>query len=825
MVSCYIVGPGDKAPVHTSGDTGIGDIMFNNGLVPDEDLPDEERRARILRDQNIHTVGKPGVISRAYQLAFSVYKAEGLPPESKAFVAIRCMGVVLKTHTVESTENPAFQTTLLFPVYAPFLNDNVTVKVWNYLFGRANQCIAQVCDDYGLSSVFNLENLLKLGQEIGTRWYNLYSVREDHRSIYGNRTQEGKEFAGRVLMRVSMLPTDNPQLGVVRSVIGREPASAPYILIVSVHELRNAIGLGEKISVQASVGRKAGSYSVCPRFLKDSSAYIWDAFEDQTLEPVEETFPVQPEQCPDIFLYLWNEEKGLLLNNTRTLVGYARLKAKDCMGESPEPRWVTTKAIRPGGDSPGELLCTVQFALKGSEAHIGPVEHEVGTFRLVTRIKSGFFMAPQIQNEADLTFYVEIKVGRNKEHVTERARGRYPVWYMRHVFIWDRNFVKEKRLRLKKELQHEGDLVVTVYNERSGIFGAKSEPLGQFAIKLSNLQATKIRLKREDVTEGYFHEFYNVVKDSHVNGRLLAFFDLEPCLEEGPGSVLAVTAAENPVPTKGTLTEGSIRRLNNMTLESRITITVLGLRNLGSKARKPTLTFRLTNDPKKEEHVLNINEERVKSQEPTENPYFLNTIQFDTALSDMYIDWPFLEVELKDESWRGCASGHTTLLLLPYADYVSEADMKATLNTFNTGVETSKTRTIAGSTRKGSSCSRLSSRCSRSHSGSHRSSSRSSHSAVSSVVSPRSGSQSDSDESSSALSVVDEEAKEEDGTEKVDEQPESVIRTEKEKEPSIKLSRISIMGDNEQQQSAGGNKAIITIAEEDKILAADEVRK
>ncbi len=429
MVSCYIVGPGDKAPVHMEGDIGIGDIDFNAGMVAMEDMSTDQRRAKMLREKNIYTVGKPGVVSRAYQLAFSVYKAEGLPPESNAFVAVRCSGVVLKTPTKEKNENPSFQTTLLFPVYSPFLNDNVSVKVWNYFFGRANQCIAQVGEEYGLTSDFNLTTLRKVGQVIGTKWYSLYSVREDHRDILGNRTKDGKEYVGRILMRVSLMATDNPQLGVVRSTIGREPKSTMHLLLVDVYELRNATDIGETMWVQAAIGLQKTPKSAHPKFIREEKAFIWDTFERQKIEAVEDVFPLQPEQCPDVFLYVWDAPQGLL-NTTERLVGYARVKAKDCISENPVPRWVTIRPIKSGGDSPGELLCTIQFAPKGSMVTRPPVDHELIEYRLVTRIKSGFYMAPNIKEENDLKIHAEIYVGRQRVHLTEQISGRYPVWYL-----------------------------------------------------------------------------------------------------------------------------------------------------------------------------------------------------------------------------------------------------------------------------------------------------------------------------------------------------------------------------------------------------------
>ena len=427
MVWCYIVGPGDKAPVHMEGDMGMGDVDFSEGLTAVEDMTVEQKRLKQQREKDIHTVVKPGVLNRAYQLAFSFYKAEKLPPESNSFVAVRCCGVVLKTPVIEASENPTYQTTILFPVFTPFLNDNVSVKLWHYNFGRANQFIGQVGEEYGLASEFNLTTLMKVGQVIGTRWFNIYGVREDHIEIYGARTKEGKEFLGRVLMRVSLLSTDNPQLGVVRCNIGREPLSALHLLVVDVYELRNAKDLELKIWVVASVGGKDTDKSACPALSAAERMFKWKMFEQQKIETVEDVFPIQPEQCSDIFLYLWHEEPGFF-NNHPKVAGYARIKAKECVSENPLPRWVTFKPLKQNADSPGDLLCNIQFIVKGSNVNRGPVDHEMANYTLLLRVSSAFYVAPYLTDDSTLNTYLEIRAGEYT-YQTSRQKGRYPVWY------------------------------------------------------------------------------------------------------------------------------------------------------------------------------------------------------------------------------------------------------------------------------------------------------------------------------------------------------------------------------------------------------------
>jgi len=774
MVSCYIIGPDDKAPVHTDQDVGLGDTDNRIGLVADEDMSADERYAKVLRDKNIHTVDKPGIASRAYQLSVNIYKAEGLPPGSSAFVAVRCGGVVLKTPTVEANENPAFQTTVLFPVYSPFMNDNVTVKVWNYFFGRANQCIAQVCDEYGTASDFNLSTLLRIGQVIGTRWYNLYSVREDHREIFGNRTREGKEYVGRILMRVSLLTTDNPQLGTVRSNIGREPLSMNHILLVDVFELRNVNGLHEKIWVVASIGGKETPRSAYPEYNPTERAFTWKTFEKQKLQEIDELFPINPDQCPDIFIYLWHEKPGLLTNSAQ-LAGYARIKTKDCMGEGPKTQWISIKSIVPNGDSPGELLANIQFAVKGSQPDRGPTDFEQKNYRLKVRIKSGFYMAPKVAEDTELETYLHIYVGKKKVGETAKVKGRYPFW----------NYFSEDKVKLNADLKYEGDLVVLCYRDYKSLLGAKTELVGQFALKLLNVRATRVRVDQEGVDPNYFKEYYNLVKESQVHGRILAFFDLEECSpeEEQEGHEDAI-----PKTVPDGLTVANIEKLNMLPVEARITITALGLRNLISSAKKPVLKFKLTNDPTNAEYKLGVDEDKIPNQSASCNPYILNTVTFDTVLPDNISDWPYLQISLTDDGWFGTKKGYTTLLLFPFANFVTESAKKATILMLNTNVDQFKTRTRAGTTKKGSSLgSKLSHRSQRTLSGSHRSSR--------SGKSGKSG-RSLLSSSSRSLSVIESVAEEnEDGEDNLDKVSEKEEEEKKEEpEPQIKMTEAKSVG-------------------------------
>ena len=279
--------------------------------------------------------------------------------------------------------------------------------------------------------------------------------------------------------------------------------------------------------------------------------------------------------------------------------------------------------------------------------------------------------------------------------------------------------------------------------------------VGQVARKRLNVKATRIKLDQEGADAFYFKELYNLVKDSTVTGRILAFFDLEECdLDEDEGE----TTHAKP---KDGLTIANVEKLNMEPTDVKITVTALCLRNLTSSAKKPILKFKLTSDPEDKEYVINVNEERVSEQETTCNPYILNTIQFETKVADNISDWPFLKISLIDDGFLGCKNGYTTLLLFPYAPFIPETDKKATICMYNTNVDINKTRSRAGTTKRGSSLgSKLSHRSLRTLSGSHRSSKKS-QSALSSISSLSAIEEDDDDEKSEALESIAENPEEE----------------------------------------------------------------
>jgi len=66
----------------------------------------------------------------------NIIKAEGLPEcdgggQCNSFVSVRASGFVQITRVIEENFNPMYNARLCFPVYAPVLNDKVTIRIWS----------------------------------------------------------------------------------------------------------------------------------------------------------------------------------------------------------------------------------------------------------------------------------------------------------------------------------------------------------------------------------------------------------------------------------------------------------------------------------------------------------------------------------------------------------------------------------------------------------------------------------------------------------------------------------------------------------------------
>ena len=142
QISCFIVGPNEKPPIH-SQDEDFGDDAFEN----DSDEDDEaiaKKIESIKRAQGVMQLTNPSKIDKSFQMTVIVSKASELPKVNDKkiipFVSARVNGCVLVT---KDKSNGQFYAKLQFPIFYPILNNKITMRIWSKKSG-ANDFIANI---------------------------------------------------------------------------------------------------------------------------------------------------------------------------------------------------------------------------------------------------------------------------------------------------------------------------------------------------------------------------------------------------------------------------------------------------------------------------------------------------------------------------------------------------------------------------------------------------------------------------------------------------------------------------------------------------------
>ena len=119
-----------------------------------------------------------------------------------------------------------------------------------------------------------------------------------------------------------------------------------------------------------------------------------------------------------------------------------------------------------------------------------------------------------------------------------------------------------------------------------------------------------------------------------------------------------------------------MKSINDLGFVVNIEVSLLGIRNLLLNAKRPTVTFRLTNDPEKRSHT-------VKLDQPvnTRNPNFGRIIKFENVkLAVEPLLWPLLEVTIYDDGLAfglgGCESSFTTISLFEFSNFLTPKDVE-----------------------------------------------------------------------------------------------------------------------------------------------------
>lgn len=435
QVSCFIVGPNERPPVHSQDEDFGDDALGDDSEEDDEEIA--KRIESIKRAQGVVQVMKPSTIEKAFQLTVAVDRADELPkldPGStiRPFVSARVFGAHQIT-AVKQGAKPKWHAKLQFPIYYPILNDKITMRIWFWKSGlSSNTFLANIPEQPGPSDSFNLSKLFASDRRMPPRWINLYGTRPEERSGRTKGRKEGSQYLGRVLMAFSLISNERPQLAAGAGTAFKEPKTRHYQLWVDLYELIkcDVIAAGSPVWVRVSIGKQEERSQSAKPVVNDKCAYWkWPRKQREVPAITEMLFPSDLSQVPDIFLDLYTATTF----SSEVRFAYLRLSARDCICSKPKPNWfrLTSPYNDTGSSNIGMLMANIQFLRWEPGVQYNRAAKEKARkreYRFYSQMLHGFELASCKEAE-ELNTWAEVQIGNIKAPITTAKKaGRYPVW-------------------------------------------------------------------------------------------------------------------------------------------------------------------------------------------------------------------------------------------------------------------------------------------------------------------------------------------------------------------------------------------------------------
>ena len=189
------------------------------------------------------------------------------------------------------------------------------------------------------------------------------------------------------------------------------------------------------------------------------------------------------------------------------MLGYIRLKAEEVYKWPSTPRWLHMNPIDLNKESPGSILCNIQFVLDNE--HTKRIFKQKGVtthFILYAHIVSGFELDPK-NSDDELESRIEVELCE-KTINTKVQRGRFPYW----------NELLDMNVELDWKLDFAPDVAVTLYQtNKKGFLGRlKENEIGKFTVPVRTIKENK-----------KYPHFFNLIKNNDKVGRILAMFYIE----------------------------------------------------------------------------------------------------------------------------------------------------------------------------------------------------------------------------------------------------------------------------------------------------------
>lgn len=609
LVNCFIIGPGDRPPVHDANDKVNQDVADEDEEVNIDAMNFEQLRAYQEKKQGIIVLGKPLVARKSFQLSVYVFKCENLPNfgdslvssgKPTAFISARAVGLVQKTKRVGNNNSPLFNQKMLFPCYFPFLNDKIIMRIWNYQSRGTDEFIANIPEFPMQNDFFNISKLISIGGRMPAKWINLYGIPPLERNSGMGRKKkhprQGTSFLGRILMSFSLLANEKPKCSTLPCNPFYEPDTQAYRLFCDIYEVKYL--KEEMYDILVWCDCRIGPYTTGDnkRRRPNKGRAVWERTDKANhivLPEILEHFPKDITQIPDIFLNLYTGGEG-----KGERIGYIRLDPEEVLKWDSIPRWLHFNPLDMNQDSPGSILCNLQFMIDNENTK--RIFREKGIskqYTLHSLIVQGFELDPK-NGDDDIETVVDVAFD-TKSVSTGRRKGRYPFW----------NEYNKLSVEVDWKLNFAPDVVITCHKlVKKGIFSKdkeEREEIGRFTVP--------IRCIRKDGKK--YPHYFNLIKSNEISGRIMAMFYIEPQKKNDKVNSIAF-----PIH-------------NDLKIETKadIKLFVLGIRNLDFEPDFNKVEFEAvlckTNDEIESPGYSESKKEMEKVNDISERENFINLLQ------------------------------------------------------------------------------------------------------------------------------------------------------------------------------------------------------
>ncbi|EQC29478.1 hypothetical protein SDRG_12726 [Saprolegnia diclina VS20] len=577
--------------------------------------------------------------------------------------------------------NPAFNDELWMVLREPGLANNITlcVKDWDKI-GK-DEVVA-----HAYQSLRLIKKLLAKTGSASPMWLNLYGAPLEGAKgniLNASETVEAQMntfpdtasfYRGRILVTFE-IRSNEAKLEEVNRRVKATPLPKSLYPPTSVYRIRAFVGSGTDIPQLTSmnIAKKSRMQIVITcglqelafeRQRNEKGLVVWN----QLSETDNLVFPSDPDQIPDVFVYLCKGAVGDKMN-PRKQIAYKRYKAKHLLDERMEkpPAWVTLKedaCVDALGDEvfPGNVLLALAM---GTEATAKATRQAWDTTfdqgllekRHAYQVHVNLYQGRQLPALDDNGLsdpYAKVRFGADEQRSEVRKKTRDPMWYQ--------TFVYDVMLPPLDMLHFSPQVIVRLMDHDNGISESGHDYMGSAFISFNASNVRPIGDAEENLPEP---KWFNLMQQEEGDTEGAIFASVVVYCLDMPGAVVPVP---RPIVPK-------MRR-------AYIEIIVLGLRDMKPfqflPIQLPFIEFTLGGKTHANQEM-----KTEKSKRPSgANPNFLQRIVREVELPEDSQFAPMLNIMVRDTrlgGWSTPTIGNASIDMttkLPWGDsYVAPQRM------------------------------------------------------------------------------------------------------------------------------------------------------